>query len=97
RSHNPVSTTCSFAVPAALTRSGQNDAPDARRRARIASWTSPSGRSADGADPHELACRAELVEHRGPIAVDARGQHVSFEDRRGNRDTLQLLDRLNER
>ena len=49
------------------------------------------------AGPHQLAGRAELVEHRGPVALDARGQHVALEHRHRDRDALELLDRLDER
>ena len=49
------------------------------------------------AGPHELARRAQLVEHRGPVALDAHGEHVAFEHRHRDRDTLQLLERLDQR
>ena len=49
------------------------------------------------ADPDDLAGRAQFVEHRRPVALDPGRQDVAFEHRRGDRDTLQLLERLDER
>ena len=48
------------------------------------------------AGPHDFARRAEFVEHRRPVAVDARGQHVAFEHRHRDREALQLFERLEE-
>ena len=55
------------------------------------------GTECTGADPDELAGRAQLVEHARPVAVDPGGQHVAFEHRRRDRHTLQLLERLDQR
>ena len=49
------------------------------------------------ADPDDLARGAQLVEHRGPVTLDPGGEDVAFEHRRGDRDTLELLERLDER
>ena len=46
--------------------------------------------------PDELAGRAQLVEHRGAVALDARGQHVALQHRHRDGDALELLDRLDE-
>ncbi|GIU89959.1 MAG: hypothetical protein KatS3mg010_1058 [Acidimicrobiia bacterium] len=49
------------------------------------------------AHPDELAGGAQLVEHRRSVPLDARGQHVTLEHRRGDGDALELLDRVDER
>ena len=49
------------------------------------------------ADPDDLAGRAQFVEHRSPVTLDPGREDVAFEHRRGDRDTLQLLERLDER
>ena len=45
-----------------------------------------------GAGPHDLARRGELVEHRGLVALDARGQHERLPGRRRHQHPGELLD-----
>ena len=123
RSHSAVSSTASSAVPAAATRSGQNDAParsklvadrvvqsgpsaaraDHRRREQLDPVAEEQadaavvGAERARADPHQLARRAQLVEHRRAVAVDPRREHVALEHRRRDRDALQLFDRFDQR
>ena len=47
-----------------------------------------------GAQPDDLACRAQLVEQARAVAAHARRQHVAFQHARRQRHALQLGDHL---
>ena len=48
----------------------------------------------DGLDslPHDLARRAQLVQHRRPVVLHARGEDLGLEIRGGERAALELLE-----
>ena len=49
------------------------------------------------ADPDHLACRGDRIEIGRIVRVDACREDLAFEDRRGDRRPLQLLDRVEQR
>ena len=49
------------------------------------------------AHPDDLAGRRHGVQVRGIVCVDPRGKDLGFEDRRGQRRALELLDRIEQR
>ena len=55
------------------------------------------GAERTGADPHQLAGGAELVEHARVIVEDARGQDPLLELGERQRDALEPLDRVAQR
>jgi hypothetical protein len=49
------------------------------------------------ADPHHLTRRGDRVEVRGIVDVQTRGQDLGLEDRRRQRRSLELFDRVEQR